>query len=50
MTIEADPRHAEIMIRDLNAQEGRRVGTPMVKEENEKIEDVEADMRERQRD
>ena len=49
VTIEADGRHAEIMIRELGVQECRKVTSPTIKEEIEKEEDVIEDIKEKRR-
>ena len=48
LTIEPDPRHAEILIKELDADSGRRVTTPMAKENvKESVEYVTNDIHEK---
>ena len=50
ITIEPDPRHAEILIKELDGDSGRRVTIPMAKESvKESIEDVTDDIHEKTR-
>ena len=51
ITIEPDPRHAEILIRDLDGDSGRLVTTPMIKDSvRESVESITEEVYEKARE